>query len=150
MEPSPYQNPTAETPQTPRELRATRWLAAVSGVAVALSGVPGLMQISVVLFWVSFQPAASVSSGSVLRDLGASLFVIATGTALAVRYRAAPYLLTGLLAWAVLRNLGDLAPFWPWLALYAVACIIAWWMLGRGHLRAMRVASRRGDRATMR
>lgn len=150
MEPSPYRSPAAETPRTPRLPRAARWLAAVSGVAVALTGVPGLVQISVLLVWFFFEPAASVYPGSVLRELGVSLVLIATGAALAGRYRVAPYLLTCLLGWAVFRNLGNLAPFWPWLALYAVACIVAWWMLGRGHLRALRPASPHGDRTAMR
>src|SRR5690606_24556142 len=95
---TPYENPTAETFHASRVSGAVVWIAAMLGLAVALSGVPGLLKTLLLMSWLAVEPAMHLeSSWEAVLELVFSVTAIAAGAALAGRYRVAPYLL-GLLA----------------------------------------------------
>ena len=151
MERTPYENPTAEIIHAPRVPSGVVWLAAMLGLAVALIGVLGLLKILLVMYWLVMDPAIHLEApGAAVIELVFSGTAITAGAALAGRYRVAPYLLglfAGMLAWALVRTNGGVAQVWPWLALYAVACIACGWMRWRGYLRPIRAPSAAGDPA---
>lgn len=149
MERTPYENPTAETFHASRVCGAVVWIAAMLGLAVALSGAPGLLKTLLLVSWLVMQPALQLEApGGVVLELLYSVISIAAGAALAGRYRIAPYLLgllLGMVAWALVRKNTGVVENWPWLTLYAAACIVCGWMWWRGHLRPIRAPSRRDD-----
>jgi hypothetical protein len=145
MERTPYENPTAEVIRAPRVPTGVVWLAAMLGLAVALSGAPGLLRTLVVISWLVMDQGIHLETpGQLVLESVFSVTAIAAGTALAARYRVAPYLLglfAGMLAWVLVRTNGGMAQDWPWLALYAIACIACGWMRWRGYLRPIRAPS---------
>jgi len=149
MERTPYENPTAETFHASRVSGAVVWIAAMLGLAVALSGVPGLLKTLLLMSWLAVEPAMHLESPwEAVLELVFSVTAIAAGAALAGRYRVAPYLLgllAGMIAWLLLRKDTGAAEDWPWLVLYAAACIACGWMRWRGHLRPIRAPSPMGD-----
>ncbi|WP_298577283.1 hypothetical protein [uncultured Luteimonas sp.] len=149
MERTPYENPTAETFHASRVSGAVVWIAAMLGLAVALSGVPGLLKTLLLMSWLAVEPAMHLESPwEAVLELVFSVTAIAAGAALAGRYRVALYLLgllAGMIAWLLLRKDTGAAEDWPWLALYAAACIACGWMRWRGHLRPIRAPSPMGD-----